>query len=155
MKIGDTIPDIEVMDHEENKVNLLKLAEKEKKKIVLYFYPKDNTPGCTKEACSFRDDYSSFADKDVLIYGVSADSATSHVKFISKFNLPFPLLSDPDLKLTKAFGAYGKKRTGGMGLIRSTFVIDETGKIIAIFGLTGNPKVTTNIHAQEVLQILT
>lgn len=154
MNIGDTIPDLEVIDHDNNKINLLKLAQKENKKIVLYFYPKDNTPGCTKEACSFRDDYSAFNDKNVLIYGVSADSVTSHNKFIDKFNLPFPLITDPDLKLTKAFGSYGKKRSGGMGLVRSTFVIDETGKVTAIFGLTGHPKVTTTVHAQEVLAVL-
>lgn len=155
MNVGDTIPNIEVLDHEENSVNLLELVKKENKKAVLYFYPKDNTPGCTKEACSFRDDYEIFSDKNVLIFGVSADSASSHVKFRTKFNLPFPLLTDPDLKLTKAFGAYGKKRTGGMGLIRSTFVIDEKGKILAIFGLGDHPKVTTTIHAQEVLEVLT
>ena len=154
MNIGDIIPNMVISDHEENKVNLLELAKKENKKIVLYFYPKDNTPGCTKEACSFRDDYASFGDKNVLIFGVSADNASSHVKFRTKFNLPFPLLTDPDLKLTKAFGAYGKKRTGGMGLIRSTFVIDENGKVLAIFGLGGHPKVTTTVHAQEVLEVL-
>ena len=154
MKINETIPNIEVLDDQNNNVNLLQLAQQEQKKIVLYFYPKDNTPGCTKEACSFRDDYSVFKDKNILIYGVSADSISSHTKFKSKFNLPFPLLSDPDLKLTKAFGAYGKKRTGGMGLVRSTFVINEEGKVSAIFGLTGHPKVTTTIHAQEVLQVL-
>ena len=154
MNIGDTIPDIEVLDHDNNKVNLLSLAQKENKKIVLYFYPKDNTPGCTKEACSFRDDYSRFKDQNILIYGVSADNISSHNKFRDKFNLPFPLITDPDLKLTKAFGAYGKKRTGGMGLIRSTFVIDESGKIKAIFGLSDHPKVTTTVHAQEVLSVL-
>ena len=154
MNIGDNIPDLDVIDHENNKINLLKLAQKENKKIVLYFYPKDNTPGCTKEACSFRDGYSQFKDQNVLIYGVSGDSISSHNKFRDKFNLPFPLITDPDFKLTKAFGAYGKKRSGGMGLVRSTFVIDETGKIKAIFGLTGHPKVTTTIHSQEVLSVL-
>ena len=154
MKIGDTIPDVEVVDQDNNKVNLHKLVQNEKKRLVVYFYPKDNTPGCTKEACSFRDDYSDLISKNVLLFGVSADNTSSHEKFISKFNLPFPLLSDPDLKLTKAFGAYGKKRTGGMGLVRSTFVTDENGKVTAIFGLADFPKVTTDKHAQEVLSVL-
>ena len=154
MKIGDTVPNIEVIDQDNTNVNLLELVKKEKKRLVVYFYPKDNTPGCTKEACSIRDDYSVLMDKNIIIFGVSADSASSHVKFRSKFNLPFPLLSDPDLKLTKAFGAYGKKKTGGMGLIRSTFVADETGKITAIFGLADHPKVTTDKHAQEILSVL-
>lgn len=154
MNIGDTIPDIDVVDHENNKLNLLQLVQKENKKIVLYFYPKDNTPGCTKEACSIRDGYTTFTDKNILVYGVSADSIASHNKFRDKYNLPFPLITDPKLELTKAFGAYGKKRTGGMGLIRSTFVIDEKGKITAIFGLTGHPKVTTTVHAQEILSVL-
>lgn len=154
MKIGDTVPDIEVVDQDDNTVNLLKLVQKEKKRLIVYFYPKDNTPGCTKEACSIRDDYSDLMKKNVLIYGVSADSTSSHVKFRTKFNLPFPLLSDPDLKLTKAFGAYGKKRSGGMGLIRSTFITDESGKITSIFGLTNFPKVTTTIHAREILTAL-
>ena len=154
MKIGDTVPNIEVIDQDNTKVNLLELVKKEKKRLVVYFYPKDNTPGCTKEACSIRDDYSVLMDKNIIIFGVSADCASSHVKFRSKFILPFPLLSDPDLKLTKAFGAYGKKKTGGMGLIRSTFVTDETGKITAIFGLADHPKVTTDKHASEILSVL-
>ena len=154
MKIGDIVPDIDVINHDGKKTNLLKLVQTEKKRLVVYFYPKDNTPGCTKEACSIRDDYSTLMDKNILIFGVSADNASSHMKFRSKFNLPFPLLSDPDLKLTKAFGAYGKKRTGGMGLIRSTFVTDETGKITSIFGLAEHPRVTTDKHAQEILAVL-
>ena len=154
MKIGDTIPNIEVVDQDNNKVNLLKLVQKEKKRLVVYFYPKDNTPGCTKEACSIRDDYSTITGKNVLVFGVSADSASSHIKFQEKYNLPFPLLSDPDLKLTKAFGSYGKKRTGGMGLVRSTYITDENGKITSIFGLAEHPKVTTDKHAQEILSVL-
>ncbi len=154
MNIGDTIPDIDVVDQDNQKINLLKLVQKEKKRLVVYFYPKDNTPGCTKEACSIRDDYSAIMDKNVLVFGVSADNTSSHIKFRSKFNLPFPLLSDPDLKLTKAFGSYGKKRTGGMGLVRSTYVTDENGKITSIFGLGDHPKVTTDKHAQEILSVL-
>jgi peroxiredoxin Q/BCP len=154
MNIGDTIPDLEIPDHENKPVNLLKFVKQEQKKMVVYFYPKDNTPGCTKEACSFRDDFSTFQEENVLIFGVSKDNSSSHIKFINKFNLPFPLLTDVDLKLTKAFGSFGEKRTGGLGLIRSTFVIDENGKIIAIFGLKGHPKVTTDKHAKEILQVL-
>ena len=84
MKIGDTIPDIDVTDHEGKTINLLKLVQSENKRLIIYFYPKDNTPGCTKEACSFRDDYSQFTNKNVLIFGVSGDNASSHVKFRSK-----------------------------------------------------------------------
>jgi peroxiredoxin Q/BCP len=121
--------------------------------LVVYFYPRDNTPGCTKEACSIRDNYDNILKK-ANIAGVSGDSTASHVKFINKYSLPFPLISDKGLNLTKAFGAYGKKRTGGMGLLRSTFVLDKDLKVTSIFGLKDSPKVTTTNHADEILGVL-
>lgn len=124
-----------------------------KNHLVVYFYPRDNTPGCTKEACSIRDNYTEILKKSNVV-GVSGDSPGSHVKFINKFSLPFPLISDKGLDLTKAFGAYGKKKTGGMGLIRSTFVLDKDLKVKSIFGLKGYPKVTTSNHADEILEVL-
>jgi peroxiredoxin Q/BCP len=152
VKIGDSLPNISIEDDNGNRINLFELSKK-KKNIVIFFYPKDNTPGCTKEACSIRDNYQQILDKGALIFGVSKDSLNSHKKFKEKYNLPFPLLSDPKLELAKAFGAYGKKRTG-MGLIRSTFVTDKDGKIFHIFGLTGYPKVTTSNHGEEILNVL-
>ncbi|MHA2366366.1 MAG: peroxiredoxin [Candidatus Hodarchaeales archaeon] len=151
VKIGDTVPDVEVIDQDNQNV---KLTDFIGKKIIVYFYPKDDTPGCTKEACSFRDDYALFKDQNILIFGISKDSIKSHIKFKEKYNLPFPLLSDPNFELTKAFGAYGKKPRGGTGLIRSTFVINEDGKIDSIFGLSGFPKVLTATHSKQILDVI-
>lgn len=154
LDIGDRIPDVEVVNQDDEPVNLAKLVIEGKKKLVVYFYPKDNTPGCTKEACSFRDEYQSFGDENILVFGVSKDSTASHIKFRTKYDLPFPLLSDPSLELAKAYGAYGKTRSGKMGTIRSTFVFDEEGKLVALFGLRDHPKVTTATHATEVLEVI-
>jgi peroxiredoxin Q/BCP len=122
------------------------------KKVVLYFYPKDNTPGCTTEACNFRDDYSAMIEAGAVILGVSPDSIKSHRSFKNKYDLPFLLLSDPDHKVADTYGAWGPKKMMGksyMGIIRSTFVIDETGKIMRVF-----PKVDVKQHSQEVLAVL-
>jgi peroxiredoxin Q/BCP len=122
------------------------------KKVVLYFYPKDDTPGCTTEACNFRDDYSALTAAGAVILGVSPDSVKSHRSFKNKFELPFLLLSDPDHKIADAYGAWGPKKMMGRsyeGIIRSTFVIDETGKIMRAF-----PKVDVKQHSQEVLAVL-
>ena len=122
------------------------------KKVVLYFYPKDNTSGCIKEACSFRDDHSLFLMKGAVVIGVSPDSLTSHNKFRAKFALPFYLLSDPDHAVAEAYGAWGEKKRAGRtyeGILRSTFVIDEKGTLIKIF-----PKVKPADHAQEVIKYL-
>jgi peroxiredoxin Q/BCP len=122
------------------------------KKIVLYFYPKDDTPGCTTEACNFRDDYSALTAAGAVILGVSPDSIKSHRSFKNKYELPFLLLSDPDHKVADTYGAWGPKKMMGrsyMGIIRSTFVIDETGKIMRAF-----PKVDVKQHSQEVLAVL-
>lgn len=152
--IGDNIPNISVQDHSGKTINLFDLNQAEKKKIVIYFYPKDDTPGCTKESCSFRDNYDKYQENNALIFGVSKDGLKSHIKFINKYNLPFTLLTDPELELTKKFRAYGKKRSGSFGLIRSTFVADENGKIVAIFGLKDYPKVNTSTHGEDVLEVL-
>jgi peroxiredoxin Q/BCP len=122
------------------------------KKVVLYFYPKDDTPGCTTEACSFRDDYSLFTMKGAVVLGVSADSGESHQKFRAKFGLPFYLLSDPDHKVLEAYGAWGEKTSFGkttVGTLRTTYVIDEAGRIAHVFA-----KVKPEGHAQEVLAVL-
>jgi thioredoxin-dependent peroxiredoxin len=122
------------------------------RKVVLYFYPKDDTPGCTTEACSFRDDYSQFLMKGAVVIGVSPDDAVSHGQFRAKFGLPFYLLSDGDHKVASLYGAWGEKKLYGKtyeGIIRSTFVIGENGKIIKAF-----IKVIPEGHAQQVLQYL-
>jgi thioredoxin-dependent peroxiredoxin len=119
------------------------------KKVVLYFYPKDDTPGCTVEACSFRDEHSAFRKKGAVVLGVSPDSAKSHTKFIEKFSLPFPLLSDEDHKIAKSYGVWVEKSMYGktyMGVERSTFVIDPQGKLSAIYR-----KVKPAEHTAEVL----
>jgi peroxiredoxin Q/BCP len=123
------------------------------KKVVLYFYPKDNTSGCTTEACNFRDDYSEIIAAGAVVLGVSPDSVKSHDKFKLKFELPFALLSDPDHRVAEMYGAWGEKKMYGrtyMGILRSTFVIDEEGKISKVF-----PKVKVKDHSQEVLAVLT
>ncbi|OLS25969.1 MAG: putative peroxiredoxin bcp [Candidatus Heimdallarchaeota archaeon LC_3] len=150
--VGSIIEDQKVLLHDDN-ITTLKNLLGDKNFLVVYFYPRDNTPGCTKEACSIRDNFDDIKKKANIV-GVSSDSAKSHVKFINKYSLPFSLISDSGLNLTKTFGAYGKKRTGGMGLIRSTFVLDKDLKIQSIFGLKGFPKVTTNAHADEILNVL-
>lgn len=123
-----------------------------KKRVILYFYPRDNTPGCTKEACSFRDNLTAIEDKDTVVLGISKDSLKSHDKFIQKFELNFPLLSDEDHKIAEAFGAWGEKKNYGktyMGLIRKTFVIGKDGLIEHAFH-----KVKAEEHGAEILNLL-
>jgi len=146
LKEGDKAPDFAVNDGEGKTVRLKDLKGK---KFVLYFYPKDDTPGCTKEACSFRDSWSKFKRRGIEVFGVSLDSEKSHQKFTEKFSLPFRLLADTDRKLSESFGTYGKKKFMGreyMGNHRMTFLIDEKGKIKKIF-----EKVKPEDHAEEVL----
>jgi peroxiredoxin Q/BCP len=122
------------------------------RKVVLYFYPQDDTPGCTTEACSFRDDYSQFLMKGAVVIGVSPDDSVSHGKFRAKFGLPFYLLSDGDHRVASLYGAWGEKKLYGKsyeGILRSTFVIGEDGKVVKAF-LNVKPEG----HAQEVLQYL-
>jgi len=145
LKEGDKAPDFAVNDGEGKTVRLKDLKGK---KFVLYFYPKDDTPGCTKEACSFRDSWSKFKRRGIEVFGVSLDSEKSHQKFTEKYSLPFRLLADTDRKLSESFGTYGKKKFMGreyMGNHRMTFLIDEKGKIKKIF-----EKVKPEDHAEEV-----
>ena len=146
LKEGDKAPDFAVTDQTGKTVRLKDLRGK---KIVLYFYPKDDTPGCTKEACSFRDSFTKFKKRGIEVFGVSLDSEKSHQKFIDKFSLPFRLLADTERKISESFGTYGKKKFMGrtyMGNHRMTFLIDEKGKIKKIFD-----KVKPEEHAEEVL----
>ena len=122
------------------------------KKVVLYFYPKDDTPGCTKEACNFRDDFKEIKKENAIILGVSADSETRHKKFTEKYKLPFTLLSDENKKVLEKYGVWQEKSMYGrkyMGIVRSTFIIDEKGKLKKIF-----PKVKVTNHNKEVLEAL-
>ncbi len=125
---------------------------KGKQVVVLYFYPKDDTPGCTKEACAFRDLGSQFADAGAVVLGVSPDPVDSHARFAGKFSLNFPLLADADATVAKAYGAWGEKTNYGktsMGILRTTFVIDRQGVIRKIF-----PRVKVDQHADEVLEVV-
>ncbi len=127
----------------------VKLKELRGQKVVLYFYPKDDTPGCTKEACSFRDAFADFKKQGIKVLGVSVDSEASHKKFTAKYKLPFTLLSDPDHSIADSYGVYGEKKFMGrtyMGVKRITFLIDEKGKIKKVF-----EKVKPDEHAQDVL----
>ena len=122
------------------------------KKVVLYFYPKDNTPGCTRQACAFAAAYSEFEKKNAVVIGISKDSVASHEKFAEKYNLPFILLSDPELQAIQAYGVWQEKKLYGktsMGVVRTTFIIDEQGKIMKVMS-----KVKPDTNAAEVLDIL-
>ncbi len=133
LNVGDRAPDFNVADTFGNIVTLSSLKGK---RVVLYFYPRDNTSGCTKEACGFRDNYAQFQAKNTLIFGVSTDDAKSHQKFTKQFDLPFPLLCDVDAQVATAYESYGKKQMMGkeyMGIFRNTFVIDPEGKIEKIY----------------------
>jgi peroxiredoxin Q/BCP len=129
LQVGDPAPDFEAVNDENQTVHL---SDFRGKRVVLYFYPKDNTPGCTTQACGFRDQYAAIGEKNAIVLGVSPDSAQSHVKFKSKFGLPFPLLVDSDHRLAEAYGVWRQKTMAGhkyMGVLRSHFVIDEQGRI--------------------------
>jgi peroxiredoxin Q/BCP len=129
LKVGDTAPDFETINDQEQPVSLKGLRGK---RVVLYFYPKDDTTGCTAQACAFRDSYPQFGEKNAVVLGVSPDSVKSHQKFRAKYDLPFPLLLDPDHKIAEAYNVWREKSMYGrkyMGIVRSHFVIDEQGKI--------------------------
>ncbi|MCS7077373.1 MAG: thioredoxin-dependent thiol peroxidase [Bacteroidia bacterium] len=149
LNIGDTAPDFSAKDQNGN---LIHLSDYRGKTVVLYFYPKDNTPGCTKEACNFRDNYSQLLEKGIVVLGVSADDEASHRKFAEKFNLPFSLLVDTDKKIIQSYGAWGEKNMYGkksMGVLRITFIIDPQGKIKEII-----KKVDTENATEQVLKKL-
>ena len=147
LKEGSKAPDFTAADQDGNKV---KLSDLQGQRVVLYFYPKDDTPGCTKEACSFRDANDVYAEKGIKVFGVSTDDERSHQKFISKYALPFDLLADTDKKIVEKYGVWGEKSMYGkkyMGTQRKTFLIDKSGKIVKIFD-----KVNVSEHADEVLK---
>jgi peroxiredoxin Q/BCP len=146
IKEGSTAPDFKVKNTDGETVRLKELRGR---KVVLYFYPKDDTPGCTKEACSFRDAFSDFKKRGIEVLGISTDSEASHKKFTAKYKLPFTLLADTDHAIADSYGVYGEKKFMGrtyMGVKRMTFLIDEKGKVKKVF-----EKVKPEEHAQEVL----
>ena len=148
LKVGDQAP---VFSGKDQNGNLISLEDFKGKKLAVYFYPKDNTPGCTAQACSIRDDDSELKRQGVSVVGVSMDSQKSHQKFIEKFNLPFPLIADEDRKVIELFGVWGPKVFMGKkydGIHRTTFLIDESQKIVAILD-----KPNTKDHAKEILEI--
>ena len=149
LKEGDKAPGFTLTDETGSEVSLSDFAGK---KVVVYFYPKDDTPGCTKEACSLRDNYSDLQVKGAVVLGISADSVKSHAGFAQKYELPFHLLSDLDKSVIKAYGAWGEKKMAGKtyeGILRSTFVIDEQGTIRKVF-----EKVKTAEHGTELLEVM-
>lgn len=146
LKPGDTAPAFTTTDAAGRTI---KLKDFKGQKVVLYFYPKDDTPGCTKEACSFRDEFAVFKKRGINVLGVSPDSEASHKKFADKYKLPFTLLSDPEHAIADSYRTYGQKQFMGktyMGVLRTTFLIDEKGKIKRVF-----EKVKPDEHAREVL----
>lgn len=148
MEIGDRLPEILGKDQDGNEI---KLSDFQGKKLVLYVYPKDSTPGCTNEACNLRDNYNRFLSQGYAVVGVSIQSAESHKKFIAKYDLPFPLIADTDRRLVEALGVYGEKKMYGkttMGTFRTTFITDEQGVITQIF----RPKqIKVKVHAEQIL----
>lgn len=149
LKLGDKAPGFSLLDDSGKTVSL---SDFKGKKVVLYFYPKDSTPGCTTESCDFRDNLSKITKSKAVVLGLSADSVASHTKFKEKQNLNFPLLSDPEHQALEAYGVWQEKSLYGrkfMGIVRSTFIIDEKGKIAKVF-----PKVKVAGHVEEVLGAL-
>jgi len=148
LKVGDQAPDFSVKDQSGNEI---KLSDYAGKRVVIYFYPKDNTPGCTAQACNIRDNYSDLEKEGIVILGVSADSEASHQKFIDKFDLPFTLLADIDKKMLNDYGVWGEKKFMGRvydGIHRTTFIMDESH---AIVGIIEKPK--TKDHSREILEV--
>jgi peroxiredoxin Q/BCP len=149
LKQGDKTPEFALKQTDGTPV---KSSAWKGQRVVLYFYPKDDTPGCTKEACSIRDSYSKFGKQGIIVYGISPDSVESHQKFSTKYRLPFPLLSDPDHKVAEQFGVWVEKNMYGkksMGIARTTFVIGEDGRITEVI-----TKVDTEVHAEQLLKVL-
>lgn len=149
LEVGTKAPDFTLKDKDGNEVTLSSFIGK---KVVLYFYPKDNTPGCTKQACAFAAAYEGFKSKNAAVIGISKDSVASHIKFAEKYSLPFILLSDPELQAIQAYGVWQEKVMCGkkcMGVVRTTFIIDENGLISAVM-----PKVKPDTNAREVLALL-
>ena len=149
LEIGMKAPDFTLFDQNGAKVSLSDFAGK---KVILYFYPRDNTPGCTRQACAFAGAYGAFREKNVEVIGISRDSVASHLKFAEKHSLPFILLSDPELSAIQSYGVWKEKKLYGkvsMGVERTTFILDEEGKIEKVM-----PKVKPDTNAEEVLKWL-
>lgn len=149
LEAGQKAPDFTLSDKDGNSVSLHDFAGK---KVVVYFYPRDNTPGCSRQACAFAASYEKFKDNDVAVIGISKDSTASHQKFADKYSLPFILLSDPEHKVIEVFGAWAEKKMYGkisFGTVRSTFIIDEKGVIEKVM-----PKAKPDTNAQEILEYL-
>lgn len=149
LDVGMKAPDFKLQDKDGREITLSGFRGK---KVVLYFYPKDNTPGCTKQACAFASAYDGFKTKGVEVIGVSKDSVASHVKFAEKYNLPFILISDPELKAIKAYDVWQEKKMYGkvtFGVVRTTYVIDEEGIIEKVM-----PKVKPDTNAAEILEYM-
>ena len=149
LEIGMKAPEFTLPDKDGNYVSLNDFLGK---KVVLYFYPRDNTPGCTRQACAFAAAYEGFKAKNVVVIGISKDSVASHLKFAQKYDLPFVLLSDPELQAIEAYGVWQEKKLYGkvsMGVVRTTFIIDEQGNIEKVM-----PKVKPDTNAAEILAYL-
>lgn len=149
LEVGIKAPDFTLPDQNGNMVSLSDFAGK---RVVLYFYPKDNTPGCTRQACAFAGTYAEFQKRDIQVIGVSKDSVASHLKFAQKYDLPFVLLADPELKAIQAYDVWKEKKLYGkvsMGVVRTTYIIGADGKIEAVM-----PKVKPDTNAQEILDRL-
>ena len=149
IEVGMKAPDFTLCDKDGKEISLSSFLGK---KTVVYFYPKDNTPGCTRQACAFAGAYKAFEEKGIVVIGISKDSISSHLKFAEKYNLPFILLSDPDLVAIKAYGVWGEKKLYGkvsMGVSRTTFIIDENGIVTHVM-----KKVKPDTNAEEILSIL-
>lgn len=149
LNVGDRAPEFMLKDKDGNNVSLSDFIGR---RIVLYFYPKDNTPGCTRQACAFAGAYGEFRKRGVEVIGISRDSIASHVKFAEKYNLPFLLLSDPELEAIQAYGVWQEKKLYGkvsFGVVRTTFIIDENGIIEKVM-----PKVKPDTNAGEILEFL-
>lgn len=149
LEVGTKAPDFTLKNQEGQEVSLSQFAGK---RVVLYFYPRDNTPGCTRQACGFAQNYEGFTQRDVVVIGVSKDSVASHLKFAQKYELPFVLLSDPDLQAIQAYGVWQEKKLYGkvsMGVVRTTYIIDPQGVIEKVM-----PKVKPDTNAAEILAYL-
>ena len=149
LEVGMKAPDFSLPDQDGNTI---RLSDFQGKKVVLYFYPKDNTPGCTRQACAFAASYEQFKAQDATVIGISKDSVASHLKFAQKYDLPFILLSDPELQAIQAYGVWQEKKLYGkvsMGVVRTTYIIDEQGIIEKVM-----PKVKPDTNAAEILAYL-
>ena len=149
LEVGMKAPDFSLLDKDGNTV---RLSDFQGKKVVLYFYPKDNTPGCTRQACAFAASYEQFKTQDAAVIGISKDSVASHLKFAQKYDLPFVLLSDPELQAFQAYGVWQEKKLYGkvsMGVVRTTYIINEQGIIEKVM-----PKVKPDTNAAEILAYL-